>query len=309
MNINRENTGLIIPTFNPGEKFKVLLESLKNQTLVPKKLLIIDSESTDSTIKIAESFGFSVYSIKKNEFNHGGTRQLGVNLLEENIEYILFITQDIIFNNNDAIEILLRNFENDSVGAVYGRQLPHKNAKLIAAHARLFNYSNESSIKSKDDIPKFGIKTAFISNSFAAYRRKALNDIGGFPNNVILSEDTFVAAKMLLNGWKIAYCAEAQVFHSHNYNYIEEFRRYFDIGVFHSREKWIRKEFGGAEGEGVRFIWSEINYLLQHNLFLIPSALLRSIIKAIAYKLGFIEQIIPLRLKSKISLSENFWRI
>ena len=42
------------------------------------------------------------------------------------------------------------------------------------------------------------MKTAFNSNSFAAYRRKALKDVGGFPINTILSEDMYVTAKMLL---------------------------------------------------------------------------------------------------------------
>ena len=88
-------------------------------------------------------------------------------------------------------------------------------------------------------ISSIGIKAAFLSNSFAAYRRSALESVGGFPSDTIFGEDTFAAAKMLLNGWKIAYSAEATVYHSHNLTFIEEFRRYFDIGVFHSREKWF----------------------------------------------------------------------
>ena len=84
------------------------------------------------------------------------------------------------------------------------------------------------------------MKTAFNSNSFAAYRRKALKDVGGFPINTILSEDMYVTAKMLLKNWSVAYCADAKVYHSHNYTIWQEFKRYFDIGVFHAKEAWIR---------------------------------------------------------------------
>lgn len=46
----------------------------------------------------------------------------------------------------------------------------------------------------------------------------------------------------------------------------------FDIGVFHSREAWIRDAFGGAEGEGTRFVLSEMTYLVRHAPWLIPSS-------------------------------------
>jgi len=51
----------------------------------------------------------------------------------------------------------------------------------------------------------YGIKTAFLSNSFSAYRKKALQEIGWFKDNLILGEDTYAGAKLLLKGYKIAY--------------------------------------------------------------------------------------------------------
>jgi len=29
------------------------------------------------------------------------------------------------------------------------------------------------------------------------------------------------------------------VFHSHDYGFLEEFKRYFDIGVFHTHTAWL----------------------------------------------------------------------
>lgn len=77
----------------------------------------------------------------------------------------------------------------------------------------------------------------------------------------------YVAAKMLKCGWKVAYCANATVYHSHNYSLLDEFRRYFDIGVFNAREPWVLAEFGVAESEGVKFIRSEFLFLFRKNAF------------------------------------------
>jgi rhamnosyltransferase len=122
-----------------------------------------------------------------------------------------------------------------------------------------------------------------------------------------LSEDTLVATKMLLSGWKVAYCAEATCYHSHNYPPFKEFQRYFDIGVFHAREPWYLKALGGAEGEGKRFVRSELRYLLQHAPALIPAALLRSALKFLGYRLGRLEHYLPRWVKIAFTMNRGFW--
>ncbi|WP_159333845.1 glycosyltransferase family 2 protein, partial [Klebsiella pneumoniae] len=107
-------------------------------------------------------------------------------------------------------------------------------ANPLAQHARAFNYPDKGYIASKSSIPKMGLKTAFMSNSFSAYRLSVFKKIGGFPSNTILCEDMFYTAKAILAGYKVAYVPEAKVHHSHNYSPSEEFKRYFDIGVFHT---------------------------------------------------------------------------
>jgi len=297
---------IIIPTLNAGTQIRKLLSSLGKQS-VSCEIIVIDSSSEGNTRRIAESLGATVIPISREDFNHGGTRNLAVRHTDSDI--IVFFTQDVLPANEHAIENLIKPFyDNKDIGAAYGRQLPRQGANPIEAHARLFNYPSTSLVKSIIDIPKFGIKTAFISNSFAAYRFSALSSVGGFPSDTIVNEDTYVAAKMLLDGWKIAYSAEAKVYHSHNYSHIEEFRRYFDIGVFHSRESWIRQNFGQAEGEGTKYVLSELRYLWNDNFRIIPSALLRTALKLLGYKLGLMEQRIPVGIKIHLSMNKQFWK-
>ena len=132
--------------------------------------------------------------------------------------------------------------------------------------------------------------------------------VGGFPQDVIFGEDTITAAKFLLAGWKIAYVAEAQVYHSHSYTWRQDFKRYFDIGVLHARENWLLKEFGSAGGEGSRFVRSELNYLWPRYWWLIPSALIRTALKLVGYRLGRIENKLSLGWKRKLSMHPNFWK-
>lgn len=295
----------IIPTYNGRGELERLLRSINNQKY-NFDLFIVDSSSSDGTQELAKGQVGSFKVIPGAQFNHGGTRQM---MVDENpgYDFYVFLTQDACLENNDAIDRLIAPFEDSRVGAVCGRQLPHENANVLARHARLFNYPPESRVNSLSDASRLGIKTPFMSNSFSAYRGEALRKVGGFPEHVILSEDMYVAAKMLLSGWLVAYSSEALCRHSHNYSLREEFSRYFDQGVFHAREPWIRESFGEAGGEGLRYVKSELKYLGFIRLHLWPGALLRNACKLLAYKLGQREAWLPLSLKKKFSMHKRYW--
>jgi len=108
-----------------------------------------------------------VQVISKSDFNHGGTRQFGVNALSA-VDIIVFLTQDALLAKPDAIERLLAAFADERVGAAYGRQLPHRNAGPIAATPVFSTTLPKAQLRSLEDRARFGIKTVFISNSFSA---------------------------------------------------------------------------------------------------------------------------------------------
>jgi rhamnosyltransferase len=295
----------IIPTHNGGVRFPLLLNSLKLQS-ISFDLFIVDSDSRDGTNTLAKSSGISVIDISPSQFNHGGTRQMMVNN-NPGYDIYVFLTQDAILIGKDAISSLIAPFSDSTIGAVCGRQIPHLNATAMAQHARFFNYPDHIEIKSQADIPVLGIKTAFMSNSFAAYRGNALNEVGGFPSHVIFAEDMYVTAKMLMSGWKVAYTGNAKCYHSHNYALTEEFKRYFDMGVFHAREPWIRDNFGGAGSEGIRYIKSELRFLGLRRMHLWIPVIIRNAIKLFGYKLGQKEAKLPLWLKRKFGMHARYW--
>jgi len=280
--------GLIIPTLNAGAQFEKLLTQIAAQTL-PTKKLIVDSESTDGTARLAKNFGLDVLTIPRKSFNHGATRQFALEHLLKKfpLDVIIFLTQDVLLRDDESLARLVKIFSEDkTVGLSYGRQLPHTNATNEAKFLRAFNYPPESQLRSFDDKKIYGLKTAFASNSFAAYRVEALQSVGGFPSNVPLCEDMYVAAKMLMSGQKIFYAADAQVYHSHNYTAAQEFRRYVQIGKFHAQESWIRETFGSAEGAGKKFVLMKLSALAKKNPVDCVGAIFRDAAKFFGYRLG-----------------------
>lgn len=299
-----------IPIRNAEPWLASLLMRLKEQVLIAGQsleILIADSSSSDRSPEICRSFGVVPLVVRPGEFDHGGTRTLLAK--EAQGEFVVFLTQDALPADTHAIAHLLEPFADRNVVAVCGRQLPQKDAGPVGAHLRLFNYPDESSVRSWEARERFGVKTIFLSDSFAAYRRSALEEIGWFPEGLIFGEDSLVCAKFIYGGKKVAYQAEAQVFHSHDYNLIEELRRYFDMGVFHSRETWAFEPLPKAEGEGVKFVVSEWKYFCKgkHWLYLLQSPL-RAATKLLGYKLGKAHAKLPRAAILRLTMTPSWWQ-
>jgi rhamnosyltransferase len=297
---------VVVPTLNAGPSARRLVDQVRVQATVPSRLLIIDSTSDDGTPDIARAAGAEVLTIPRTEFDHGGTRQLAVDRLGD-VPIVLFLTQDAIPADEHAFARLLSAFDDDTVAAAYGRQLPREGASVAEAHGRLFNYPATSCVKSLADAKRLGIKTPFLSNSFAAYRVSALRAVGGFPRRTLFGEDMYVAAKLLLAGHRIAYVADAVVWHSHSYSLGAELRRYFDVGAFHARNRWIAEKFGKAGREGISYVRSELRYASVRDPAAVPGLLLRDVLKLLGMQLGKREALLPKALKRRCSMNPLFW--
>lgn len=305
--VDPDRVSVVIPILNAGPYLDVLLPALAGQGLRPEQFLVIDSASTDNSCDRFRASGATVVGIERKTFNHGSTRQMAVELRPE-ADIIVMLTQDAIPQGPGTIARLADAFVDPAVGMAYGRQLPRTVARGIERHARLVNYPPRSETRGLEDRAHAGVKTVFCSDSFAAYRATALAAVGGFPRDAFFAEDQLVAGRMLIEGWRIAYRGDAEVAHSHGYTIAEEFRRYFDVGVFHGRNRWLIDTFGTAEGEGLRFIRSELTYLLRNDPLQLPSAIVRTFAKYGGYKMGSNEAKLSNRWKQRLSMQPFYWR-
>ncbi len=299
---------LVIPTLNAASHLEQLLPRIAAQSVQPAQFIVIDSASTDRTQELAASAGATVIPIKRAEFNHGGTRGIGLRMAKDH-DVVIFMTQDAMPLDDRAFEKILAPFSNEQVGVACGRQLARAEAGAIETFARLSNYPETSHVRSASDIPRIGFKACFCSNSFAAYRPEPLLAIGGFRSDVIFGEDTIAVAELILRGAHVAYVGDAMVVHSHGYSVAEEFRRYFDIGVLHARESKLLAKFGSVGGAGRSFVIGELRYLLARAPWLIPEALVRTLSKFAAYKLGGMEHRLPLHAKQHLSMNGRYWQV
>lgn len=297
---------LIVLTHNPGPFWSKWMTAVQSQLGI-EDCLVVDSTSSDGTDFSALPARWHCLHIAKADFNHGRTRTMALQYVPHDAEIVVFMTQDALLASPDALVTLVGVFADHTVACAYGRQLPHDDATPLAAHARIFNYPTTSRKVSMIDQSQLGLKTCFLSNSFAAYRLADLLAVGGFPSDVILGEDMSVAARLLMAGKHVAYVAEACAQHSHNYNLIQDFRRYFDTGVFHARSPWILIAFGEARGEGVRFVISELKFLWRNAPGWISVAIVRTVAKWLGYKLGRLESRLPLAFKRWCSMHKGYW--
>ena len=299
---------LLIPTKNGSGTLRELFASLTLQTVIPDEIIVADSGSEDDSVEIARSYGAEVIAIEPKMFDHGGTRTLLARAAKGPL--LLFMTQDVVFKKRDAIEKLIQPLlKNNNVGASYGRQMPAFDAEHFAASLRLFNYSQEGYTYRYADREKFGIKVIFTSNSFACYSKEALAEVGYFRDGLIFGEDTLTVADMLRKGYSNCYVASAEVYHSHNYSLAEEFKRYFDIGVLHDREKLNLNDYGTAAGRGKKYILHELEYIRRSGkYFLLVELTGRICVKFSGYKLGRLHRLLPMKIIAACSMNSLWWQ-
>ena len=201
---------------------------MTEQTTRPE-IVVIELSSADKTVEIAESYRTKVLQTRKDNFNHGGTRNPGAEQAAGDV--VVFMTQDTVPSDPGCIENLTRTLGDTRKGASYGRQLPSEEAAPTENFARHDNYLDRILLKSRDDIPQLGIKTFFSAMCALHYGKRKFKKLGGFPEKLIMFENMLFAVRLLQDGHKIACVPGAKVVHSHNYGWLQQFRRIKMAGV------------------------------------------------------------------------------
>lgn len=251
---------VIIPTLNAGKDLPDLLRMLLKQERPADEILVVDSASEDNTIEICKACdAVSLIQIKREEFDHGGTRDMALRKTSGDI--VVFLTQDVIPADEHFLENLIAPFSRDEkIALSTGRQLPKSDATPMEKLVRAYNFPEESSIRTKEDLPRLGIKTYFCPDVCCAYRREIYLELGGFDYPLKTNEDMFFASKVIHAGYSISYTADAKVYHSHNLTLREQYRRNYIQGYeIEKRKSELGIESYGQEGlRMVRYVSGEL---------------------------------------------------
>ncbi len=297
---------VIIPTYKPGAEFGVVLKRLHSQTVQPGKIIIINTEEEFWNPEWEEEYpDISVTHIAKQEFDHGGTRNMAA--AQSDAKYLVFMTQDAVPADANVLSGLLKPLKKGEAAVAYARQIPKKNAGMIESYTRHFNYPAKGRIKSQEDLPKLGVKTFFCSNVCAAYNHKIFDEMGGFDTPVILNEDMLYAGRIIEAGMNVAYVADARVYHSHAYSGRQQLHRNFDIGVSQKQNKELFEKYP-SEKEGIALVKKTASYICKNGkVWMLFPLFWKSGCKYIGYFLGKHYDRLPRRLDRKLGLDKEYW--
>ncbi len=305
---------VIIPTYKPDERFIRLLELLGTQTRPVSKILIINTEKEyydrffeRRSIPWSVRDITEVIHIKKEDFDHGGTRRMAVQKSKADI--FVMMTQDALPYDNSLIKELTEPLLLDPRIAVsYARQLAAPGARETEKYTRKFNYPAQARVKSSQDLVTLGIKTYFCSNVCAAYNRKIYDQTDGFIERTIFNEDMIMAATLVKKGYCISYTSSARVYHSHNYTCVQQFRRNFDLAVSQTDHPEVFKGIS-SEKEGTRLVKDCIAYLKDmHMRYLIPGFVLNCGARFLGYRAGRRYKLFPKALRRIMSAQPSYWK-
>lgn len=273
----------VIPAYKPGLDLRELVEKLLDQTVRLGRIIIINTDREffdEKEYLIAPAV--EVVHITRHEFDHAGTRDMGLRMSDA--DYVLFMTMDAIPKDNYLVEKLLSGFRRaDNIAVSYARQLPKKDCNRIEQITREFNYPAQSRVQTSDDIKELGIKAYFCSDVCAMYDTSIYRSLGGFKAPAIFNEDMVYAAGALDAGYAVSYCADALVYHSHNYTGRQYYRRNFDLGVSQADHPEIFERFN-VKGTGMQLVRKSLAQICRRGT---PAEIIRLVYYSGMKYLGF----------------------
>lgn len=240
---------IICPLYNASNYIEELNKSLLKQKNVNiNKIIYILTKSSDNSIEILKKNKCYYEEIEKSDFSHSLVRE---NVAKKsNADIVCFITQDIVIENDNWLEKLVAPIINNETDASYSRQISKFNN--IERYTRESNYPDYSFIKSKENLNELGLKTFFFSDASSAIKRSVFKKLNYYDGkNLPINEDMYIAYKLITNNYKIKYCADSIVYHSHNFSLKELYDRYKLTGMFFKNNSYLDNYGTNKSGGGL----------------------------------------------------------
>lgn len=198
------NCSIIIRAYNESAHLPRLLEGISYQTVKDVEVILVDSGSTDATVRIAASFGAHLARIASDEFTFGRSLNLGIQAARH--EFVVIASAHVYPVYPDWLECLLRPFKDEKVALVYGKQRGTNTSKF-SEHQIFHQWFPD------EDTPHQ--PSPFCNNANAAIRR-SLWEQHSYDETLTGLEDVAWAKWTQSQGWNVAYTARAEIIHVHN---------------------------------------------------------------------------------------------
>ncbi len=266
---------------------------------------MIDSGSTDGTLEIARRYPVRIEQIPPETFHHARTRNYAAGLAKG--EFLVFLSQDAIPASDMWLQGMISNFDDQSVGAAYGRQLPRHDSTLERQETLDAVYGGERVVKDPSRGQECGFRYYHFSSVNSAIRKEVWQATG-FPDDLKVYEDLGIAKRILDAGWKIVYEPQGAVYHSHSHTICGLFKRYFDGGVIWNRlGLWNSRTRSSMLKEAWRLLLKKLGRSPTADTGRLSGASIgQDLAKSLGMFLGLHERYIPLALKRCLSAYQLF---
>jgi rhamnosyltransferase len=205
---------IIVRSFNEGWALQETLPALRSQAFTDWELIAIDSGSTDGSIEmLRRASPAHLVVIKPEEYNPSRVLNQGMHLARSG--FGIFLNADATPVDANWLAPLVLALEEHGTAAVFGRQVPRPGCRAVYAHdyERCFGPDRES----RDWPHFFSMVSSGIRKDVWAQR--------GFLEKMQYSEDDEYTRWCAARGYRVVYCPESVVVHSHNYTPDQAYRR------------------------------------------------------------------------------------
>ena len=213
---------VVVLTKDGASTLPALLDGLSRQEIsLPTELVVVDSGSTDGTLEIARARADRVITTPAERFNHGLTRNLGIEASRGDL--VVLIVQDAVPADQKLLSHLAAPLRADPhVAGSFARQRPRSDASILTQHylARWIAASDTGRTVQLDRAqlerlsPTERLERCAFDNVCSCIRRSAWK-ASPFRETPI-AEDLAWAKDVLLAGHRLVFAPDAVVVHSHD---------------------------------------------------------------------------------------------
>ncbi len=207
---------IIMRSFNEGWALRDTLATLGAQEYRPYELLVIDSGSTDGSVElIRQAHPVHFLQIRPEQYNPSRVMNHGMELARG--DFAVFLNADATPQGAGWLGPLVSALQDPQTAAVFGRQIPRPDCQAVFArdYERCFGPNRESAAWEHF----FSMVSSGIRKDIWARR--------GFLEKMQYSEDDEYTRWCRAQGYRVIYCPESVVMHSHNYTPAQAYTRSF----------------------------------------------------------------------------------
>jgi poly-beta-1,6-N-acetyl-D-glucosamine synthase len=224
----------IVPAYNEAETVAETVRSLREQTLAPVEVVVIDDCSTDATAEVARAAGATVIRPPANTGSKAGAQTFALESVRT--ELVMAVDADTVLSP-DAIEELMPALEDPEVAAACGFVLP-RHVRTVWERGRYVEYmATFSFYKRVQD--HFG-KPLIASGCFSVYRSDELRAAGAWSTRT-MAEDMDLTWSLYRADHKVRFVPAAVCYpiEPHNFEFMgKQLRRWSHGFVQNVRLHW-----------------------------------------------------------------------